>query len=62
MDRAIVYLFELGDWMYACEYNHGFHSEKGKYVEVVVGRGWSSREIGEMLSAYYDENSEHLWE
>jgi hypothetical protein len=61
MDRAIVYLFEDSSWVYACEYNHGFHKEKGRYVEVIVGRGWSSREIGEMLTEYYEENFENLF-
>ena len=61
MDRQIVYLFELGDWMYACEYNHGFHSEKGKYVEVIIGRGWSSREVSDMLKPYYEENYDNLF-
>lgn len=62
MDRAIIYMFEQGDWMYGCDYHPVEHSGKGKYVEVVVGRGWSLREIGEMLSDYYEENSEYLWE
>lgn len=61
MDRAIVYLFEDSSWMYACEYNHGFHSEKGKYVEVIIGRGWSSREVSDMLKTYYEENFENLF-
>jgi len=61
MDRQIVYLFEQGDWMYACEYSHGFHSEKGKYVEVIIGRGWSSREVTDMLKSYYEENFENLF-
>lgn len=61
MDRAIVYLFEDSSWMYGVEYSPKFHSEKGKYVEVIVGRGWSSREIGEMLTEYYNENFENLF-
>lgn len=61
MDRAIVYLFELGDWMYGVEYNPKFHAEKGKYVEVVTGRGWSSREITECLRDYYEENFDNLF-
>lgn len=61
MDRAIVYLFSDSSWMYGVEYNPSFHAEKGKYHEVVVGRGWSSREITEMLSAYFEENSENIF-
>lgn len=61
MDRSIVYLFSDSSWMYACEYNHGFHSEKGKYHEVIIGRGWSSREVGEMLADYHKENYEDIW-
>lgn len=61
MDRAIVYLFIDGSWMYGCEYNPKFHSEKGKYVEVVIGRGWSSREVSDMLKPYYEENFENLF-
>lgn len=45
MDMSIVYLFSDSSWMYACEYNHGFHSEKGRYHEIIIGRGWSSREV-----------------
>lgn len=61
MDRSIVYLFSDSSWMYACEYNHGFHSEKGKYHEVIIGRGWSSREVGLMLREYYEENASELF-
>lgn len=56
MDRSILYLFADSSWMYACEFNPKFHAEKGAYHEVIVGRGWSSREIDEMLKTYYAEN------
>jgi len=62
MDRGIVYLFIDGSWMYGCEYNPKFHSEKGKYSEVVFGRGWSSKEITECLRDYYEENYTKLFE
>lgn len=61
MDRAIVYLFELGDWMYGCEYNPKFHTEKGKYHEIIIGRGWSSREVDEMIKSYYEENASTIF-
>lgn len=32
-----------------------------KYVEVVIGRGWSSREVSDMLKAYYEENYDNLF-
>lgn len=48
--------------MYGCEYNPKFHSEKGKYSEVVFGRGWSSKEITECLRDYYEENYTKLFE
>lgn len=61
MDRAIVYLFELGDWLYGVDYNSSVHSIKGKYVEVIIGKGWSSREVSDMLKAYYEENYDNLF-
>lgn len=62
MDRAIVYLFSDSSWMYACEYNHGFHAEKGKYHEVVFARGWSSTEINECLKDYHEENASTIFD
>ncbi|WP_391559719.1 hypothetical protein [Robertmurraya sp.] len=62
MDRAIVYLFIDGSWMYGVEFNPKFHAEKGKYTEVVFARGWSSSEIDECLKDYYEENFENLFE
>lgn len=61
MDRAIIYMFSDSSWMYGCEYNPKFHSEKGKYVEVVIGRGWSTREVSDMLKEYYEENVSTLF-
>lgn len=61
MDRSILYLFSDSSWMYACEWNPKFHTDKGKYHEVVVGRGWSSREISEMLKTYYEENASTIF-
>lgn len=60
MDRCIVYLFETGEWMYGPEYNPAFHKTKGKYHEVILGRGWSSREISQMLKEYYSENVDQI--
>lgn len=62
MDRAIIYMFSDSSWMYACEYNPKFHAEKGRYHEIIIARGWSSREISEMVGEYYKENNEYLWE
>lgn len=61
MDRSILYLFSDSSWMYACEWNPKFHADKGKYHEVVVGCGWSSREISEMLKTYYEENASTIF-
>lgn len=61
MDRAIVYMFEQGDWMYGCDYHPVEHSGKGKYVEVIIGRGWEVREVSDMLKAYYEENFDNLF-
>lgn len=61
MDRAIVYMFEQGDWMYGADYHPVEHSGKGKYEEVVIGRGWSTREVSDMLKAYYEENFDNLF-
>lgn len=56
MDRAIIYMFSDSSWMWAVEFNPKFHAEKGKYHEIIIGRGWSSREIDEMIKYYYEEN------
>jgi len=61
MDRSVVYLFSDGSHMYGCEYNPKFHAEKGEYHEVVFARGFSSREITEMLKDYFDENAENIF-
>lgn len=60
MDRCIVYLFVDGSWMYGVEYNPKFHSDKGGYHEIILGRGWSSREISQMLGDYYSENFDQI--
>lgn len=62
MDRAIIYMFSDSSWMYACEFNPKFHSEKGKYHEIIVGRGWSSREVDEMIKPYYEENASTIFD
>lgn len=47
--------------MYGVDYHPVEHSGKGKYVEVVIGRGWSTREVSDMLKAYYEENFDNLF-
>lgn len=61
MDRSIVYLFRDSSWMYGVEFDPKFHKEKGDYHEVIIGKGWSSREVSEMLKEYYNENSDILF-
>lgn len=62
MDRCIVYLFSDGSFMYGVEYNPTMHSSKGKCHEVIIGRGFSSNEVSSMLSDYYAENYENIFE
>jgi SOS response regulatory protein OraA/RecX len=61
VDRQIAYLFSDSSWLYGCEYNPKFHAEKGKYHEVVFARGFSGKEITEMLKDYFDENAENIF-
>lgn len=61
MDRAIIYLFQDSSWMYACEWNPKFHGDKGTPHEIIIGRGWSSREVNEMVKDYYLENSDQIF-
>ena len=55
-------MFSDSSWMYACEYNPKFHSDKGKYHEIIIGRGWSSREVDEMIKPYYEENASTIFD
>lgn len=61
MDRSIVYLFIDGSWLFGADYHPTVHAGKGKYVDVVFARGWSSREITECLRDYYEENYDNLF-
>lgn len=54
-------MFSDSSWMYGCEYNPKFHAEKGQYHEIIIGRGWSSRGVDEMIKSYYEENLENLF-
>ena len=61
MDRCIVYLFSDGSWLWGVEYNPCKHSIKGDYREIILGRGFSDRDVSVMLQEYYSENM-HLFE
>lgn len=61
MDRSIVLLFSDGSWDYGCSYSIATHGHRGKYHEVVVGSGWSARDISDMLKQYFEENAENIF-
>lgn len=61
MNHDRVCLFSDGSWCWNFEYSLAQHGELGQYKEVILGQGWSDREVSKMLSEYYQENS-HLFE
>lgn len=61
MNHDRVYLFGNGSWCWGFEYSIKAYVHLGEYKEIVVGQGWSDREVSNMLSEYYSENV-HIFE
>jgi len=61
MSRDRIYIFSDG-WCFGCEYSIGTHGHMGEYREVVVGQGWSIRDLNRMVADYLEENRDSLFE
>ena len=60
--RTIVLLFPDGHWFWSEHYHHDIHKSLGKFVEVFFTKGFSDREVDEVVRDYYTANVEHLFE
>ncbi|MNX63312.1 hypothetical protein D3C86_943060 [compost metagenome] len=60
--RTIVLLFPTGQWIWSEDFHFGNHQHLGKFVEVFFTKGFSDREVDEVIHDYYLTNSEHLFE
>lgn len=59
--RTIVLLFPCGRWLWSEDYHLTIHKELGKFVEVFFTKGFSDREVDEVIRDYYSANIEHLF-
>lgn len=59
--RTIVLLFPTGQWVWSEDYHLAIHKELGKFVEVFFTKGFSDREVDEVIRDYYSANIEHLF-
>jgi hypothetical protein len=60
--RTIVLLFPTGQWMWSEDFHFGNHKDLGKFVEVFFTKGFSDREVDEVIRDYYTANVEHLFD
>lgn len=60
--RTICLLFSNSSWMWSEDYHFDNHQHLGKFVEVFFTKGFSDREVDEVIRDYYLANSEHLFE
>lgn len=60
--RTIVLLFPTGRWLWSEDYHFGDHKDLGKFVEVFFTKGFSDREVDEVVRDYYSANVEHLFD
>ncbi len=56
MNRSIIYVWSTGYWIYGVDYHYGTHSVLGNYQEVVIGEGWHTSEISQMVRDFVEEN------
>lgn len=61
MNHDRVCLFSDGSWCWNYEYSLKGYGHLGDYKEVILGQGWSNREVSQMLAEYYQENP-HIFE
>ena len=59
MDR--IYLFPNGNWCWVDMFDWQGGSPKDA-VEIIIGSNWSDRDVSQMITEYYNENSETLFE
>lgn len=60
--RTTVLLFETGHWVWSEDYHLAVHKDLGRYEEVYFAKGFSDREVDEVVRDYYSANVEHLFE
>lgn len=60
--RTICLLFPDGKWLWSEDYHFEFHKDLGKFVEVFFTKGFSDREVDEVIRDYYSANVENLFE
>ena len=56
MNRSIIYVLANAFWMYGIDYCHGKHKDLGKYQSVIIGEGWRTSEITQMVNDFVEEN------
>lgn len=60
--RTICLLFNSGQWVWSEDYHFQNHKDFGKFVEVFFTKGFSDREVDEVIRDYYSANVEHLFD
>lgn len=60
--RTIALLFSNSHWMWSEDYHFGNHKDLGEFVEVFFTKGFSDREVDEVVRDYYSANVEHLFD
>lgn len=60
--RTIVLLFPTGQWLWSEDYHFAVHKHLGNFVEVFFTKGFSDREVDEVIRDYYSANVENLFE
>lgn len=60
--RTICLLFNNGNWMWSEDFHFANHQHLGKFVEVFFTKGFSDREVDEVIRDYYSANVEHLFD
>lgn len=60
--RTIVLLFQNSSWMWSEDYHFATHKDAGNFVEVFFTKGFSDREVDEVVRDYYSANVEHLFD
>lgn len=50
--RTIVLLFPCGRWLWSEDYHFQNHKDLGKFVEVFFTKGFSDREVDEVITIW----------
>lgn len=59
--RTVALLFPSGKWLWSEDFHYDTHKDLGQYVEVYFAKGFSDREVDEVISEYYASNLENLF-